>query len=55
MNGPDLSGQTTPPEPDEDDMDFPAIVDEVLAGYFRRSRCMPPSSASTPTTAAGRT
>ncbi len=35
MNGPDASGPTTPPEPDEDDMDFRAIVDEVLAGYFR--------------------
>jgi uncharacterized protein (DUF885 family) len=35
MNGPDASGPTTPPEPDEDDMDFRAIVDEMLAGYFR--------------------
>src|SRR6187551_3333898 len=36
MTGPDLSDMTTPPEPDEDDMDFRAIVDEVLAGYFRQ-------------------
>ncbi|HEX5578591.1 MAG TPA: DUF885 family protein, partial [Candidatus Limnocylindria bacterium] len=35
MDRPDLSGPTTPPEPDEDDMDFRAIVDDVLAGYFR--------------------
>jgi len=35
MHALDTSGPTTPPEPDEDDMDFRAIVDEVLAGYFR--------------------
>jgi uncharacterized protein (DUF885 family) len=35
MGVPDASGLTTPPEPDEDDMDFRAMVDEVLAGYFR--------------------
>ena len=55
MNGPDVSGPTTPPEPDEDDMDFRAIVDEVLAGYFRSYPVRPPRSVSTPTTANGRT
>src|SRR4029079_4649025 len=32
---PDAPGTTTPTEPDEDDMEFSAIVDELLAGYFR--------------------
>jgi uncharacterized protein (DUF885 family) len=35
MGVPDAPGPTTPPEPDEDDMDFRPMVDEVLAGYFR--------------------
>ena len=36
-------------------MDFRAIVDEVLAGYFRQYRCRPPRSAITPMTANGPT
>jgi uncharacterized protein (DUF885 family) len=35
MKGPDTSADNSP-EPNEDDMDFRAIVDEVLAGYFRQ-------------------